>query len=126
MPKPILCLDFDGVIHSYASGWQGADKIPDAPVPGAMEFIRAAQEHFMVCIFSSRTNEPGGQRAMIAYMDDHLTHWFGPDAALRVLTDIQWPVEKPAAFVTLDDRAITFTGRWPTMRSLLDFKPWYK
>ena len=40
MSKPILCLDFDGVIHSYASGWKGADVIPDAAVPGAMEFLR--------------------------------------------------------------------------------------
>lgn len=31
MGKPILCLDFDGVIHSYASGWKGADVIPDPP-----------------------------------------------------------------------------------------------
>ena len=29
MAKPILCLDFDGVIHRYDSGWKGADVIPD-------------------------------------------------------------------------------------------------
>ena len=28
MSKPILCLDFDGVLHSYTSGWRGA-RIPD-------------------------------------------------------------------------------------------------
>src|SRR6516165_11904546 len=25
--KPILCLDFDGVLHSYTSGWQRAEVI---------------------------------------------------------------------------------------------------
>lgn len=31
---PILCLDFDGVCHSYTSGWKGAAVIPDPAVPG--------------------------------------------------------------------------------------------
>ena len=43
MTKPILCLDFDGVIHSYTSGWKGARIILDPPVPGALDFILAAQ-----------------------------------------------------------------------------------
>ena len=45
---PILALDFDGVLHSYTSGWQGADVISDPPVPGAIEFLMEAVEHFEV------------------------------------------------------------------------------
>jgi hypothetical protein len=37
--KPILCLDFDGVIHSYTRGWSGANVVSDAPVKGAFDFI---------------------------------------------------------------------------------------
>jgi hypothetical protein len=54
--KPILCLDFDGVIHSYSSGWKGAAVIPDPPVPGALPFIVAAMEKFTVAIHSSRAS----------------------------------------------------------------------
>lgn len=36
--KPILNFDFDGVCHSYTSGWQSADTIPDDPVPGLFDF----------------------------------------------------------------------------------------
>lgn len=56
MKKPILCLDFDGVIHGYQSGWQGADMCPDPAVPGAVDFIKRAVDTFTVSIFSSRSN----------------------------------------------------------------------
>ena len=39
MNNPIICVDFDGVIHSYTSGWKGIDVIPDDPVPGAIEWL---------------------------------------------------------------------------------------
>ena len=71
MSKPILCLDFDGVIHSYTSGWKGADIIPDPPVPGAFAFIRQASQHFDVQVFSSRSHQDGGIQAMSEWFSRH-------------------------------------------------------
>jgi hypothetical protein len=121
MTKPILCLDFDGVIHSYTSGWKGADVIPDPPVPGAMTFIREALQHFRVAIFSSRSNQPGGLDAMKDYIAANSELGFHDP-----IEGLEWPLEKPAAFVTIDDRAITFTGVWPDIDTLKAFKPWNK
>ncbi len=124
MGKPILCLDFDGVLHSYTSGWQGASIIPDKPVPGAVEFLKEATNEFEVHIFSSRSNQEGGIKAMQTWLEIVVGETYG---MLPVWLDlIEWPTEKPPAMVTLDDRAITFTGKWPTIETLLAFKPWNK
>lgn len=125
--KPILCLDFDGVLHSYSSGWKGADVIPDPPVEGAITFLREAVKHFRVAIFSSRSNQSGGLRAMREW----LGYWvldqrLSDDEDLAWASAIEWPTEKPAAFITIDDRALTFDGTWPAIETLLAFKPWNK
>ena len=128
MSKPILVLDFDGVLHSYTSGWKGARVIPDPPVPGAMAFLMHAVVEFEVHILSSRTHQWGGRRAMKRWLRRSLRERAsGPpvyaDVTYRAL---KFPRHKPAAMVTIDDRALTFTGRWPSLSELQAFKPWNK
>jgi len=119
MSKPTLVVDFDGVLHSYSSGWHGAATVSDGPVDGAIEFLTAAVKAFDVCISSSRSHEAGGREAM----REALAKWgLGQD----ILDQIAFPTVKPAAFVTLDDRAIQFDGTWPDISALLAFKPWNK
>lgn len=126
MRKPTLCLDFDGVLHSYISGWKGHDVIPDPPVPGAMQFLLQAVDKFDVCIFSSRSALDEGRDAMVRWIDYWVDKELTEEEAYRVKCGIDFPVDKPAAFVSIDDRAITFTGTWPDLDELLQFKPWNK
>jgi hypothetical protein len=126
MSKPILCLDFDGVIHSYTSGWKGANVISDPPVEGAIAFMLGALDHFSVVIFSSRSNQRGGLVAMHTWLRKHAGAAWYESPGNCGLEDVKFVTEKPAAFVTIDDRALTFTGVWPDMETLKAFKPWNK
>jgi hypothetical protein len=126
MGKPILCLDFDGVIHSYTSGWKGARNIPDPPVEGAIEFIGdALASGWDVVIHSSRARYFGGITAMSRWLQEHAGNcWDGPfEGTLCSVRFARW---KPPAVVTIDDRAMTFTGQWPALADLKAFKPWNK
>lgn len=120
----ILCLDFDGVLHSYISGWQGADVISDPPVKGAMEFLREAVEHFDVHIYSSRSNQRGGIKAMREWLYKWAPRHLPPP--YDWLDRLYWPTEKPPAFIGIDDRVLTFRGRFPSMHTLDTFRPWNK
>lgn len=131
--NPIICVDFDGVIHSYTSGWQGVVSIPDPPVEGAIKWI---EEHLpipdeicamgpnyegpIVQIYSSRSKSWRGRRAMKRWLLKHGLH----PAYLRGERYLKFPSKKPPAFLTIDDRAICFDGKFPTTEEMLNFKTW--
>ncbi len=149
--KPILCLDFDGTINSYKSGWKGPRNIPDSAMPGALQFIAEAQSLFTINIFSTRSHYFGGRRAMRNWLKKEykklffhnpngaLPDWFSKrmnwigmdpvdelinDAINYIIKNIDFPKHKPPALVTIDDRAIQFTGEWPDLDKLRNFKPY--
>jgi len=122
--KLILSIDFDGVIHSYISGWQGEDKVKDEPVPGAIRWLANLidSKMFEICIFSSRSKYETGREAMKDWLRGAFIEEGLADTYVNV---IQFPSSKPPAYLTLDDRAITFKGEFPTIRDIRAFEPWY-
>lgn len=126
MSKPILCLDFDGVCHSYTSGWKGAAVIPDDAVPGLFEFLEQAAPIFDIQVFSSRSNQAGGIEAMQFWFYEQRKKWRASGGQGSEIVSISFPTEKPAAFITLDDRAVTFSGTFPDVNWLRSFQPWYR
>lgn len=130
--KPILCIDFDGVIHSYERGWKDGE-IYGTVVTGFFEWAVKARDHFELVIYSSRSKSAEGLAAMKDWLGMQLTAWkSAPNirdiASPPYLDDFKFTHEKPPAFLTIDDRALTFNGRWGdygySPAGLLSFKPW--
>lgn len=128
--KPIVCVDFDGVIHSYDRGWQDG-AIYGIVVPGFFEWLKVAQDYFQIVIYSSRSKTADGVAAMREWLDRENQRWL--DESGKTGEEYNgFPVvfahEKPPAFLTIDDRAITFNGDWFDdaywPEKLRDFKPW--
>lgn len=115
MAKQTVIFDFDGVIHSYSSRWQGITIIPDPPVPGIKEAINEIRKHYRVVIVSSRCYKEGGIEAIKTWLNKYKIE-------VDDITD-----EKPPAVVIVDDRAITFDGcSEGLLEKIKNFKPWHK
>ena len=117
MSKQTVVFDFDGVIHSYVSGWKGTDCIPDPPVKGIKEELQRIQEAgYEIVVVSTRCKTQVGRDAIEDYLTKH---------EMRKYVD-NICAEKPPAVVYIDDRAIKFDGHPETLlEQIQSFKPWY-
>jgi len=127
--KPILCVDFDGVVHSYEKGWQDG-VIYGTVTPGFFEWAEQAAKQFNLVIYSSRSKSEEARVDMLVWLIDQRREWrkaggmHETDAAL----DFEFADQKPPAWLTIDDRAICFKGDWSapelTPDAMRAFKPW--
>ena len=115
-----ICVDFDGVIHSYTSGWKGIDVIPDPPVDVAIEALHIYCQHFNVNIYSARSSEPKGIRAMMDYINkwdrQFIDQWDDFDDfpyGLPLRRKLWYPEVKPPSMIYIDDRGFRFEGVFP-------------
>jgi len=111
--KLAVGLDFDGVIHSYTSGWQGEDIISDPPVKGVKWAIGQLRRTagYKVIVWSTRCKTKHGREAIRKWL-------------------IKWEIEvddivlyKPVCSCYVDDRAVTFNGDWAqTIIDIMSFR----
>lgn len=140
MTKPTICIDFDGVIHSYEKGWQDGT-IYGTIVPGFLEWAAQACKHFKLAVYSSRSKDAESRTSMMLWLHDEAVDqgWHStPSNNVKVLRLLEPKIaalvllefvhEKPAAWLTIDDRCVRFDGSWdsPLLHpaALLNFKPW--
>ena len=108
-----VVLDFDGVIHSYTSGWQGVTVIPDPPVDGIREAIDDIRRFYKVVVVSTRCFQEGGLAAVRTWLEEH-----------NIIVD-EVLAHKPPAIVYIDDRALTFDGNpQGLLHKIKTFRTW--
>ena len=112
--KPIVCIDFDGVCHKHIQQWTNIATVADGPTEGLADWLKETSREARIALFTARFRQGLGRQAVIDWWD------------LWQLPHVEMWTAKPPAIVSIDDRALTFTGDWkdfPTER-LLSFKPW--
>lgn len=119
MAKKTICIDFDGVIHDYSTGWQGEDvfgnMIPNADTGTSV----LKQKGWTVIIFTTRKKTDGLEKWLkehnISY--DYINENPGQpeNTSGKIIADVY-----------LDDRGICFRGRWDQwlLREIFDFESW--
>jgi hypothetical protein len=113
----MIALDFDGVLSDY-TGWKGYLAPFDPPVSGAIEAIRDYQDAGLtVAIYTSRADS----HASVIRLEQWLTQY---GLEKKRISQLEITNKKPPALIYLDDRAMLFTGQFPSVEEIKSFKTW--
>ncbi len=113
MSNKTIVFDFDGVIHSYTSGWHGVDVIPDEPCEEVVAAIRKLRKAgYEVVVVSTRCADPRGMKAVQEYLKRH---------GIKVDNVC---ATKPPALVYVDDRAVCYRPGIDLVKRIVEFRPW--
>lgn len=122
-----IATDFDGVLHEYQTPWINAHTIPDPPVEGAIEWLFLTIQKMDIVILSTRCKTWRGRMAIRSWLKKHAgSIWYPSPESVYGLESIKLSYKKLPALVYLDDRAIRFTGKFPTVEEIHRAKPWNK
>jgi methionine salvage enolase-phosphatase E1 len=109
-----IALDLDGTLAWY-DGWQGHDHI-GRPFSDTVEFVKSLHEagHEM-WIFTAREEDS----------HDHIWGWLREHGMKEYITGIT-NVKLPRFTLFLDDRGMNYSGKYPHIDIINEFKQWWK
>lgn len=118
---PTLCVDFDGVIASYKH-WEGKGVFGE-PLPNVAEALEKLQSLGWIIIIHTTRSET---HLIEKYLNNHKILYnfinYNPENIHQGLN-----MGKPLADVYLDDRGLTFEGRWlDVVDKIINFQPWFR
>lgn len=132
--KLTIAVNFDGAIHSYEKEWRGAGEVPGMyvthVVPGFFDWLEQAVRVFSVVIYSTRAKTSQGITEMRRWLTSRYKEWAQEQGRLDSFSvlDVTFSIDKPAAWLTIDDHAIRFVGDWDdpalTVDAMRNFKSW--
>ena len=105
-----IVFDFDGVIHSYKSGWKGITNIPDEPNWDVINLIKELSKDYKIVIVSSRASTDEGVTA--------IDSWLGKYGIAEYFDDIT--AMKVPAIAYVDDRAVPYAEDIEDMKKELN------
>ena len=118
----IVAIDFDGVINPYLKGFQGNNVFEDPSDTCRKEMLELQAAGWTICINTCRSEVKMIRRYLLEHQIpfDHIN--YSPRNDLQNLSRT-----KMAADVYIDDKGITFEGKWHGMaKQVMAFQPFYK